>query len=80
MKENQVSRTALFMAYVRGYHAMHDTPKIFDDFLAYRLLKEEERAFIDQQFTPTAQFIQSIDPASAASCHDQATCLAWAMT
>ena len=79
MKENQVSRTALLLAYVRGYHAMHGAPKIFEDFLSHHLLKEEERAIFDQQFTPPVQFIESIDPASAASCHDQAACLAWAM-
>ncbi|SFG93706.1 methyltransferase, TIGR00027 family [Desulfotomaculum arcticum] len=79
MKENQGSYTALLMAYVRGYHAMHGTPKIFEDNLAYRLLKEEERAAFDRQFTPPVQFIESIDPVSAASCHDRADCLAWSM-
>ncbi|AGK99818.1 class I SAM-dependent methyltransferase [Desulfoscipio gibsoniae] len=79
MKEQQVSRTALLMAYVRGYHTMHGVPKIFNDYLAYSLLKEEDRAFFDQQLSPPVQFIESIDPASAATCHDQASCLAWAM-
>ena len=58
---------------------MHGAPKIFEDFLSHRLLKEEERAIFDQQFTPPVQFIESIAPASAASCYDQAACLAWAM-
>ncbi|KJS16077.1 MAG: methyltransferase [Peptococcaceae bacterium BRH_c4b] len=79
MKENQVSRTALLMAYVRGYHYMHGTLKIFEDNLAHHLLKEEERVLFDQQFTPPVQLIESIDPASAALCHDQAACLAWMM-
>lgn len=52
MNENQVSRTALLMAYVRGYHAMHSSLKIFEDKLAQYLLKEEERAIFVQQFTP----------------------------
>jgi methyltransferase (TIGR00027 family) len=43
MKENQVSRTALMAAYLRSYHSIHDTPKIFDDFLADQLLTAEER-------------------------------------
>ncbi len=79
MKENQVSYTALLQAYVRGYHAMHGAPKIFEDFLAHRLLREEERLLFEQQFTPPVQLIESIDPVSAASCHDQAARLAWAM-
>ncbi len=79
MKENQVSRTALLQAFVRGYHAMHGTPKIFEDYLSHRLLKEEERELFKQLFTPPVQLIESIDPASAVSCHDQAARLSWAM-
>jgi len=42
MEEKQVSRTALLSAYFRGYHAEHVNPKIFNDFLAKKLLKVEE--------------------------------------
>ncbi len=76
MEENQVSRTALFTAYVRAYHAMHDAPKIFNDTLAYCLLAEEKRVFFEHQL---ARYIQLIDPALATSCPDQATSLAWSM-
>jgi len=79
MKGNQVSTTALLMAYVRGYHALHDAPKIVDDYLSYHLLTDEARAIVERQFTPTVQFIESIDPASAALCHDQMTAFAWSM-
>lgn len=79
MKENQVSHTALLMAYVRGYHARRGTLKIFEDKLAYHLLKDEERAIFDRQFTPPVQLIEAVDPVSAASCHDQAARLAWMM-
>ena len=48
MKENQASLTALLVAYMRAYHATHDTQKIFDDFLAYDLIPEEKRALIEQ--------------------------------
>ena len=48
MKENQASFTAMSVAYMRAYHSMHDTPKIFDDFLAYDLIPEEKRALIEQ--------------------------------
>lgn len=47
MEDNQVSRTALINAYIRGYHATNDTPKIFDDFLAHQLLTEEEHKSFD---------------------------------
>jgi methyltransferase (TIGR00027 family) len=52
MKENQVSRTALMAAYIRSYHSIHDSPKIFDDFLAYQLLTaEEHKSFQDYYLT-----------------------------
>ena len=38
----------MMVAYLRPYHAMHYTPKIFDDFLAYNLMPEEKRAIIEQ--------------------------------
>jgi len=79
MKENQVSRTALLMAYVRGYHATRGTLKIFEDNLAQQLLTEEERAIFEEQFTPPLQLIEAVDPAGAASCCDRAARLAWAL-
>jgi len=79
MKENQVSHTALLLAYIRGYQAKHGSLKIFEDHLAYHLLKDEERAIFEQQFTPPIQFIESVDPVGAVSCHDQAARLAWTM-
>ncbi|MEN6325070.1 MAG: class I SAM-dependent methyltransferase, partial [Syntrophomonas sp.] len=47
MKVNKASFPALIIAHCRAYHAMHDDPKIFDDFLANRLLTEEERTYFD---------------------------------
>lgn len=49
MKKNKASFTASLMAYFRAYHAAHDDPKIFDDFLAGHLLTEEERTTLDRQ-------------------------------
>ena len=49
MKKNKASFTASLMAYFRAYHAVHDDPKIFDDFLARHLLTEEERKTLDRQ-------------------------------
>ncbi len=42
MEEGLFSKTALITAYIRAYHAAHDTPKIFDDFMAHRLVTAEE--------------------------------------
>ncbi len=43
MNVNKESVMAWISAYCRAYHAAHDEPKIFDDFLAIHLLTEEER-------------------------------------
>ncbi|MCL4441796.1 MAG: hypothetical protein M1609_14755 [Firmicutes bacterium] len=45
MEENKVSKMAVGNVYLRGYHATHDAPKVFDDFLAYQFLTEEERLY-----------------------------------
>ena len=76
MEDNQVPCTAPLLTYLRAYHAAHDAPKIFDDFLAYNLLTEQERDFFDRQF---ATAVRIIDPEHAASCTDQETALAWFM-
>ena len=68
MKENQASYSAMITASIRAYHSMNDTPKIFDDFLAYRLIPQEVRALIEQGLTKYKQFD---DPEYTASCSDQ---------
>jgi O-methyltransferase involved in polyketide biosynthesis len=40
--------TYLLVAYMRAYHTMHDTKKIFNDFLAYDLIPKEKRELIEQ--------------------------------
>jgi methyltransferase (TIGR00027 family) len=55
MKEDHVSLTAIMTAYLRAYHAMNDTPKIFDDFLAFQLIPEERRALIEQGLAKALQ-------------------------
>ncbi len=74
MDEKWASITALITAYCRGYHATHDTPKIFDDFLAADLFTAEEHTVFDQQLAET---LKVINPARAAANPDQATALAW---
>lgn len=76
MEENQVSRTALGVAYARAYHSIHGAPKIFDDFLAYHLITDRIRLIIEQSMV---ELLHSYDPERAASCPDQATTLEWEM-
>lgn len=52
MNENQVSNTSLWTAYMRAYHCIQATDKIFDDFLAYDLVPEDVREQIEQQIIP----------------------------
>lgn len=59
MNENQPSITSMVTAYVRAYHSMHSTNKIFDDFLAYSLIPEEIRTLIGHHFTEDKQLNDS---------------------
>jgi methyltransferase (TIGR00027 family) len=76
MEKNKVSLTALLTAYARAYHAAHDDPKIFGDFLAYQFFTEEERLELEKNLAESLKFF---DPERAASCPDQAAALAWYM-
>lgn len=73
MKNNQASLSAMTTAYIRAHHSMHDTPKIFDDFLAYRLIPEEVRALIEQGLKRDKQFS---DPEHTVVSSDQTITLA----
>lgn len=74
MTERQAGVTALVTAYSRAYHATHDSPKIFDDFLADQFYTAEEHARFDQNL---AGLLPLIDPELAATHPDPATALAW---
>jgi methyltransferase (TIGR00027 family) len=76
MKENQAGITALITAYARAYHATHDSPKIFDDFLADQFYTAQEHIDFDRYL---AESIKLIDPELAVSQPDQATALAHVM-
>lgn len=67
MKKGVGSRTALMTAYVRGYHALHDEPKIFDDAIGYRLVPEEARNALKQHLIKTAS---QMAPERAGECID----------
>ena len=76
MKEAQVSMTAIILAYMRSYHAMHDESKIADDFLAYRFIPEGGGPLIERGL---AEALKLYDPERASSYPDHATALAWVM-
>ena len=70
MRENQFSISAMMTAYIRAYHSMHDTPKIFDDFLAYRIIPHEVRTLIERGLNKDKLFK---DPKSIDLSSDQKT-------
>ena len=74
MTEKQAGLSALAMAYARAYHATHDSPKIFDDFLANSLFTPKELAERDQTW---AGLLQYVAPELAATHPDPATATAW---
>jgi methyltransferase (TIGR00027 family) len=74
MTEKQAGQTALAMAYARAYHSTHDSPRIFDDFLADDLFTPEERTQWEQDL---AGMLQYVAPELAAMNPDPATALAW---
>jgi methyltransferase (TIGR00027 family) len=73
MEDKKASFTAQAMAYMRAYHAMHDDPKIFEDFLAYHLFTEDERSFFENGWSQAPKFY---DPERAASLPDRAAKIA----
>jgi methyltransferase (TIGR00027 family) len=73
LEANQVSLTAMGTAFMRAYHAAHDHPKIFDDFLADHLITAEERQASEARHL---RAFQLFDAARAASIPDRAAALA----
>ncbi len=51
MNETKVSFTAISTACNRAYHSLHDNPKLFDDFLACRLIPDDMRVRMEQHLT-----------------------------
>lgn len=76
MQERQAGITALVTAYARAYHATHDAPLIFDDFMADRLYTPEERASFNHHL---AASVAAVDPDLAVMQPDEATALAAVM-
>lgn len=68
MQANQVSKTAMGTAFMRAYHAAHDHPKIFDDFLAQHMITEEE---YQESEARHLKAFQKFDPDRAATYSDR---------
>ncbi len=64
--------TALMMAFLRGFHAVYDNAKIFNDSLAYDLLPEEVREAFKQHLIESAA---EMAPELAKECTDTETSL-----
>ena len=46
----EASRTAFITAFIRAFHAANENPKVFDDWMAARLLTTEEYAFFEEMY------------------------------
>jgi methyltransferase (TIGR00027 family) len=76
MEENQAGITALVTAYARAYHATHDSPLIFNDFMADQFYTKDEHISFDHHLAET---LKMIAPELEAQHPDQATALAYVM-
>ena len=76
MSENQAGITALISSYARAYHAVHDSPKIFNDYLAEKLFSQPEQTFFAKSI---ASMLPDVDPELAATHPDQDAALACVM-
>ncbi|WP_340023430.1 class I SAM-dependent methyltransferase [Paenibacillus sp. FSL K6-1096] len=56
MKQNQSSVTSLVSAFGRAYHSRYDSPKIFDDHIAQKLITPEEFADISRNMVQGIAF------------------------
>jgi len=74
MEANQFSRTALITAYIRAYHAAHDEPKVFDDFMGHRLITVEGQHALQVRLIDS---LQLAEPELARSYFDQTSPLPW---
>ena len=46
----EASRTAFITAFMRAYHSANENPKVFDDWMAARLLTADEYAFFEEMY------------------------------
>jgi methyltransferase (TIGR00027 family) len=74
MEANQFSRTALVTAYIRAYHAAHDELKVFDDFLAHRLITVEGQQTLQVRLLDA---LQLAEPELVSAYFNQTSSLPW---
>ncbi len=80
-KKMNATATALFVAYLRGYHATCDSPKIFDDNLAFQIIGKDVCTYYEQQYTNPRilWFLEHLGFPGATQITDKASALAMAM-
>ncbi|TCO74639.1 class I SAM-dependent methyltransferase [Marinisporobacter balticus] len=59
MENRKGSMTALVSAFGRAYHALYEEPKIFNDYLARKLIKDEEFCNISKNMAEGIKFFNS---------------------
>lgn len=74
MENNKVSMTAIVSAFGRAYHSLYDEPKIFNDYLARQLIKDEEFSNISKNMS---QGIKFLNPKEAHLYPDEELALRW---
>lgn len=74
MEENKASMTAKVTTYGRAYHSLYDNPKIFDDFLAPKILTDEEFSEISKHMAGGIKFF---NPEEAHLYEDIEAALKW---
>lgn len=74
MKKNKASMTALVSAFGRAYHSLYENPKIFDDYLARQLIKDEEFNNISKNM---AEGIKFFNPKEAHFYTNKESALEW---
>lgn len=76
MEADQISRTALFTAYSRGFHQKQDQPVIFEDPMAFSLLSQKEQ---DRIASLLMDGFRLANPAAVAAFSDTQKALGWLM-
>lgn len=74
MEKSKASITALVSAFGRAYHALYDKPKIFNDYLARQLIKDDEFSNISKNM---AEGIKFFNPNEAHLYPDEKSALKW---
>ncbi|MCT4621603.1 MAG: class I SAM-dependent methyltransferase [Marinisporobacter sp.] len=74
MEKGKGSMTAIVSAFGRAYHALYEEPKIFNDYLARQLIKDEEFSNISKNM---AEGIKFFNPKEAHLYPDKESALKW---